>query len=242
MMIWHSLVQPNHKGATTESNFRDIEIIRGLPQHVDNPGWDGTEDTLAFLPNPERVAAISAMVTGNISLVLHKVEVYIGLYPNTKFLFDDLVSEGLLGLTEAVHKLAELDTPEDLGNPTGFIAQRILWAITRLVENDDKQQAPHDSRPPQRSTIEGYYSRRYGLRRLREQDDIVISDSTTLVEMRDLLDATCQTPEDAIIMEMREQGSTDLEIASRLDIPCRAVCLQRHKLMQRYDALVKATL
>lgn len=201
-MIWHPLVKPNQKGATAESNYSDIEIIRQLE--------DGDE----------RDIAINAMITANIPLVVLKVETYMGLHPSVDFLVNDLVSEGVLALTLAVKDLAELETPDDLGNPSGYIGQRIIWAIARLVDNDEKQQLPHDYQPPYPLEV----------------------DPMSIVDTRDLLRAACQTPEDVTIMEMRERGCTDQEIADRLDIVRRAVCTQRHELMQRYDALLKATL
>lgn len=199
MTFWHPLVNPKQKGATTDSNFRDIERIRKLP--------DG----------PEKRDAINAMIASNVPLVFLKVETYIGLNPTVEFLKDDLVGTGLLSLTRAVVDLTKLKTPEDKGNPTGYIGNRIIWGIARFIDNDKKQQVPADYYPPHPREV----------------------NPMDIVDTRDLLDASCQTPEDHVIMEMRERGCTDQEIADRLDISRPAVRVQRHELMERYDTLLK---
>lgn len=201
MTFWHPLVNPKQKGATTDSNFRDIERIRELP--------DG----------PEKRDAINAMIASNVPLVFLKVETYIGLNPAVEFLRDDLVSIGLLSLTRAVADLTKLKTPEDKGNPTGYIGIRIIWGIARFIDND-KKQVPADYHPPHPHEV----------------------NPMDIVDTRDLLDASCQTPEDHVIMEMRERGCTDQEVADRLDISRSAVRVQRHELMERYDTLMKDSL
>lgn len=286
-MIWHPLVRPTCEGATTESNCKDIEIIRGLPTHVKNPAWGGEEDQVnsEFFPNPERLAVINEMVEKNISLVFHKVEVYIDLWPTVAFLSDDLINEGMLALTKAIHKLVELNAPKGGGNPTAFIGQRIIWSLANLIENDEKQQIlPEVSEwLLNKQTYRGYEKpvvcelngvithyasvtdavnqtghRERDIRQwchgaCKNQDGSEwyfnhrpprrpVIDPLSMIELRDLLSATCQTPEDVIVIEMRERGCTDQEIADRLDISRTAVRLQRHELLQRYDALVKANL
>lgn len=201
MTIWHPLIDPNQQGATTDSNLDDMAVIRGLHGEA-------------------RQEAMQAMVLANIPLVMFKVESYIRLYPKLSFLHDDLVSEGILGLTTAVDKLAKMEIPNDGGNPTAFISQRIAWTIGWFVDNNKKQNIPYDYSAPLISDV----------------------DPTTIVDTQDLLDAACQTEEDFIIMEMRSRGCVDQEIADRLSIARSSVQVQRHELMQRYDALVRENL
>ncbi len=155
------------------------------------------------------------MIEANVPLVMAKVDTYIGLHSGVGFLFDDLVSEGLVALTAAVNKLASMDTPESGGNCTGFIGNRIVWSICKLVEGNKKQQIPENYIPP----------------------GLDVADPTELVDSKDLIYAACQSPEDRIIIDMREKGSTDQEIADRLDIPRRAINFMRYELSQRYDEL-----
>ncbi len=206
MTFWHPLVNPKQKGATTDSNFQDIEKIRKLS--------DG----------PEKITAINAMIASNVPLVFLKVETYIGLHSSVEFLKDDLVSAGLLSLTQAVRRLSELTTPEDTpkekDNPTGYIGNRIIWGIGRFIQNDEKQQVPADYHPPYPLEV----------------------NPMDIVDTKDLLYVACQTHEDCVIMEMRERGCTDQEVADRLDISRSAVRVQRHELMERYDTLAKDSL
>lgn len=221
MTIWHPLVNPDQHGATAESNLQDMDIIRGLPSQVINPLWGGEDDIIhsQFIDNKERQAAINSMIEANIPLVLLKVTTYIGLNPVTNYLADDLVSEGVLALVAAVNSLANLDTPEaNENNPNGYIGNRIIWGIARLAENEDKQKVTED----------------YNLRAKLEFDPSI------MIDMLDFIMSACQTPEDITIIEMRMTGSTDEEVAARLDISRTAVRVQRHELMQRYDALMEA--
>jgi DNA-directed RNA polymerase specialized sigma24 family protein len=196
-MTWHPLVKIDRVGATADSNQEDMECIRALP--------DGLE----------RDNKIDAMIEANVPLVKAIVEKYIGLHSGVAFLFDDLISEGLLALISAVKKLSGMDTPEDGGNCTGFISARIIWAICDLMDQQARQIIPEDYTPPYPVSF----------------------DPMEEFELRDLLAEACQTPEDCIILEMREAGSTDQEIADRLSIPRRAVNYMRHEILQRYDVL-----
>lgn len=201
MTIWHPLIDPNQKGATTDSNLDDMEAIRELHGEA-------------------RKEAIQEMVLSNVPLVMWKVESYIRLYPKLSFLHEDLVGEGILGLTTAINKLAEMEEPEGGGNPTAFISQRISWTIGWFVDNDKKQNIPYYYSPPLVSDV----------------------DPTTIVDTQDLLEAACQTEEDLTIIEMRKRGCVDQEIADRLGSARSSVRVQRHELMQRYDKLVQETL
>jgi hypothetical protein len=195
----HSLLRRGKCGATAESNQVDMEIIRGLPI------------------GKQRKTKIDDMILANIPLIFAKLEVYIALYGSVQFLYDDLISSGTVALTEAIQKLAGVDTPRDGGNCTAFIAQRILWAMCDTVEQFERQQIPKGYVPPKATVV----------------------DPTSLLEIRDLMLFCCQTEEDKIIFEMRERGSKDQEIADRLSISRRAVNLARHEMQQRYETLVR---
>jgi hypothetical protein len=198
MSKWNSMVNPGTKGATSESNLNDMESIRRLPA------------------GDQRKSLINKLIQDNIPLVVIKLNTYLGLFPGVAYLQHDMFSAGLVALTEAAHRLSELDTPEDGGNPSGFIGQAIIWAMGRVVENEARQAVPKDYYPPHQP---------------REVDP------REIIFVRDLLSAACQTDEDRIIIEMRERGCKDHEIASRLCISRTSVRVQRHELMLRYLAL-----
>lgn len=211
MSKWHPLVDPKQKGATAESNFDDMAVIRQMPPTIPNPQWDG--ENTEFIDNPKRRALINNMVKANIPFVIAKVEIYISLEPSVEYMYDDLVAEGTLRLLEVIIKLADMDTPECGGNPTGYIGQYLVWTMARLIENDIKQQIiPKNYRPSTPAVI----------------------DPMDIVDTRDLIESVCLTEEDRILVDMREHGCTDEEIAARLDINRRAVTAMRCQLVTRY--------
>jgi hypothetical protein len=198
-MTEHRLVDPDKSGATAESNLEYLEQIRGLPAG-----------------SLEREELITKFIEDNIPLVILRVNSYLGITPSESYLIDDMIAEGFLALTEAVRKLADADTPEDGGNPSGYIGQRIIWAISRLAENESKA---HFLNPKYRA------------------DSIDVIDPRDIIEVNDALYAACETEEDRIIIEMRVRGCTDQDISDRLEIPRRAVCFQRHQIEKRYRQL-----
>ena len=205
-MVWHPMIEPNRVGATAESNQEAMEYIRSLPKQIEL-------DNEVFIDNPIRMEAIENMVVSNIPLVILKAETYVNLHNNLEFLQDDLISEGLLALNTAVQDLADSDTPEDGGNCTAYLSTRVLWALCNYVDKEEYQQIPTGYAPPGPHVI----------------------DPRDIVEARDLLESACLTPEDHVIIQMREKGSTDQEIADSLNIPRRAVNFMRQDIFNRYQ-------
>lgn len=193
-MKWHPMVKADQTGATSDSNQRDMEFIRGLPE------------------GPERRVAIDKIITANVPLVFTKANTYINLHNDVEFLCDDLISEGLVALTLAVFDLASMETPDDGGNCTAFIATRIVWAMCKFVEKDEHQQIPKGYSPP----------------------GPIIIDPRDEIETQDLLKSTCNTPEDHVIIDMRKKGCNDQEIADCLGLSRRAVNFTRNEIMNRY--------
>lgn len=190
-------------------------LIRAGKGATAESNLDDMEVIRGLEEGPERDAAINAMIEANIPLVFTKVKGYIALQSNVEFLYDDLVSAGFVAVTVAVNELANRDTPPDGGNCTAFISNRIVWGMCRLVEQFERQQIPEGYVPPGPEVV----------------------DPMDAVDARDLLFGACESPEDVIILEMRERGNTDQEIADRLDIPRRAVTFMRHEILERYDEL-----
>ncbi len=222
------LPDKTRKVASSESNYRDIEKIRATP------------------PGPHQDFLINTMIEANLPLVFLKVSTYTGMYPNVAFLHNDLVSEGVLAVSLAIRHLADLPTPEDKGNPTGFIGQRIIWAITRLVDNDNKAHTGGGKKQVYACKFDDFddgegNTEKKQLVNQYEIPPTLDDDPMAMVDIRDALLSICQTPEDRIILKMRENGSTDQDIADRLDITRRAVCFQRAELFARYEKLIRNT-
>lgn len=209
MSVWHHLVDPDQQGATPERNQVGMGIIRELE------------------PGKSRDSLIKRLIEENVPLVFYKADTFINLHPDSAFLADDLVSEGILALTQAVNDLAEMETPEDGGNPTGFISRRIGWALSGCVKSHER----HKMIPGAIDGEEGY----------KPPSKPVVVDPKEMIELKDLLDASCQTDEDRVILQLRYQGSTDDEIAKRLSITRRAVSKRRQFILTRFEHLIEKT-
>ena len=55
-----------------------------------------------------------------------------------------------------------------------------------------------------------------------------------MIELRDLIDACCESPEDRVIVDMREKGYVDKEIAATLTLPLTTVYMMRREIYARF--------
>lgn len=188
-------------------------------------------------------AARKRMIEANMPMVLAKVDTFLKVYPFARPIYDDLISEGFLGLTEAVENLGKNG---DTTNPTGFISFHITGAIGRTVDAEYPQIAEDHEAP-----------RRHRKRRPRCEQmpvdpvpmvDLVV-DPTAMVELRDLLEACCETDIDREIIRLRERGyqeeapdnlevcrepaMTDKEIAEALNLSVTTVYMLRRAIYAR---------
>jgi len=192
----HPLLIGSGQSASQESNHRDILVIRALQ------------------PGPHQTDLINDMILANIPLVFLKVGSYIDLHSSATHLKEEMTNEGSLALTLAVQKLAAMGTPSDGGNPTGFVGQRIIWAISRVAEKDAKQKFPAEA----------------------IKEDIPL-DPCANIETLDMLEVACHTPEDVILIHARLRGSTNQEIADILGTTKTAVSLQCQDIRDRFEML-----
>ena len=156
------------------------------------------------------VEAREAMITGNMPLVIAKVESFIRAFPNVKHLRDDLTSAGFLGLTGAVNALA---AGLQANNPTFYLAKSIVTEIGKALEDETPIRVPYTSR-----------------RRAQEADEPLVPPIVQNViperfevpsyekelEMRDLIESCCTCNEERTFVAMREAGHTLVEIAAAI--------------------------
>lgn len=192
-MTYHPLVNPDRAGATTEQNLAWMEDIRA-----------GETDL------------INVMIEANIPLVMLKLESFLKLYPGFDHMWDDMVGEGLLALTEAVHDLAKKPTPEDEedNNPQGFMGMVIVRRVGKMLSAQTRP-LPETYRSPL---------------------DVVV-DPRDSVDTQDMLEAVCETYIDREILDRRMQGSTIKEIGDALDLPREAVSVYLQEIKDRYEQL-----
>lgn len=190
-------------------------------------------------------AAREEMITSNMSLVVNKVDSYIGEYPNLGHLRDDLISEGFLGLVTAVNKMVAAG-PKDNPNPTGYMSYWIMYHIGLTVDREDANGASH-------GTIWTYRSQGKELARqvpmpVLEDDksdaDLPpwaansgsdqIVDPMSMVDLRDLIEACCESEQDQVIVDLRELGHSDKYIADRLEQPVSTTYMMRRAIYTRF--------
>ena len=174
--------------------------------------------------------AIKKMIEGNMSLVINKVDAYVRQYPSVAHLSDDLISEGFVGLTSSVQRMAKGSSPEN-ANPTGYMSYWIGHAIGAVIDKESGVGASVRTMKRKRANGEDVVAQVPG-----ETHSVpdVIADPMSMVDLREMLDACCETEEDRIILRMREQGYVDREIAAAIDAPVTTTYMRRRELYARF--------
>lgn len=174
--------------------------------------------------------AIKKMIESNMSLVIDKVDSYIRCWSEIAYLRDDMISEGFLGLTVAVQRMAtkgEASNP----NPTGYMSYWINYHIGSTV---DKERAVG-------------VGDRTVRRRQQDGDELPTSvplpdtfnkdegvDPMSQVDLQDLIESCCETEFDRVIVEMKAKRYSDKEIAATLDIPHTTTYMMRRAIYARF--------
>lgn len=173
-------------------------------------------------------AAIDKMIRINMPFVLSKVESYILAYPDIEYLRDDMVGEGLQELVVAVRKMAE--EPSEAPNPTGYISFRIQKAIGNVIAGEHGNGACTETVRKRRRSGEEF------LRQVPMPDALPEQsvDPTAMPELRDLLYASCETEIDRQIIDLRERGYRDSEIAGIIDTPLTTTYMLRRAIYARF--------
>ena len=195
---YHPLIDPNKEGATTEQNHAWLATIREIQ------------------PGEARLDLINIMIEANIPLAFLKLKTFIQLFPGFKFIWDDMVSEGMLALVEGVHKLGDMSPPgeEDVDNPMGYVGMMIVRRVGKMLDKATEK-LPARYRSPLSITV----------------------DPRRIVEERDLLEAACSSTIDRTIIQMRERGNNQSEIADALELSQSSVSVFLHEIKTRYDIL-----
>jgi hypothetical protein len=155
---------------------------------------------------------INKLIELNIPFVYSQAESYLNERPQFKFMYDDLVSAGLLALTKAAHDIIKRGEPSQQNSPSAFFKIRISWAFSNVSRYEARQQIPENYTLPNR-------------------DDC---NPERLLEIRDILQIICETEEDQIIIEMRGNGSNDQMIAGRLCVSRSTVAERRKELFNKF--------
>lgn len=173
--------------------------------------------------------AVKSMIESNIPLVVSKVKSYIEQFPHVSHLYDDLMSAGFLGLVEAVNRMSS-DRAVDNPHPTSYIG---CWVQRRIGEIADDQGDVIASHRTQRRA-------RKDDRELPKHEPLgecnldIHVDPRSMIELRDQIDACCETDEDRAIMDLREKGYSDREISQQLNLPYTTTYMMRREVYSRF--------
>jgi len=153
-------------------------------------------------------AAREQMITGNMALVLRKVEAFIRCFPTVVYLRDDLISAGFMGLTKAVNAIAARVKIENVFN---YILTAIDHELGKLINIEYTIRIPGKSRRAAKAS---------GKRLVPPACVNILPERfargkyETELEFRDLLDSCCCNEDERIFLRMREEGYTYAEIAN----------------------------
>lgn len=185
-------------------------------------------------------AAREEMITGNMALVISKVDSFLRNVPQMAYLRDDLTSAGFIGLTQAVNALADGTRVRNPGYVPCYLGQRISTELTRLVDEDEAPiRVPHTSEHRARTngqkvtppTVQNAIPERFEVSSYEKE-----------LEMRDLIDSCCTCDEERTFVAMREAGHTYAEVAKAIDMPLTSTYVMAKELDARVQGKLAALL
>lgn len=197
--MYHPIIDSSKGGATKEQNLEWMEKIRGSEAE-------------------EQQHYINEMIEGNIPLVLLKMETFLKLSSMNSYLWDDIVSEALLSLTQAVQALAEMETPDVDNNPSGYIGVVVVRRVGKMIEKEiEAQRIPEDYTYP--TDVE--------------------TDPRDEIEIQDTLYAACETSLHCDILRMRAKGCNMQEIGEVLNLSRQSIGFYLHEIREQYEEMEK---
>lgn len=178
------------------------------------------------------------MIRGNVGLVIAKVDTFLKLLPGFSHLRDDMISNGFVGLVEAVNRMVNEEFVNG-ANPTGLMAVCIQSHFGKTIEAEQTIRVP--TRTQKRKKSKGIDlsppAREFSDYSEEEMEEAFTYDPRNILDLRETLDACCETDEDRKIIEMREQGYVDREIAEVLGLPLTTTYVMRRTIYARFLAL-----
>jgi RNA polymerase sigma factor (sigma-70 family) len=172
-------------------------------------------------------AARTAMILNNLGLVVTKANALIGRMPSIAYLRDDLVSAGNVGLVQAVNKLS----------PKVHVGAVNCW-LGRAINNKMQDLLPieHTIRVPRQSSA---LARHNGCPLAAPAIANVLSESLeacsdfAVVDLRDVMNACCQSDIERQCLRLHEKGYTFQEIGQRLGVSRATANLMFRKVKAR---------
>jgi RNA polymerase sigma factor (sigma-70 family) len=210
---------------------------------LSNPNYRQHNDELLPLVVAGDGAAREEMICSNVTFARYQADFYIRSRfrqeVRIKFLRDDLVNAGILGIVKAVNRIAE-GTP--VTNPTAMIAYWIKHEIMRVIniEVNGRQEKESASFGPLTRPLLISPSE---IEATEQGDDSAINrhlaridPSFQLVDLRDLIYSCCRTDRERTLIRLREvEGMDCTEIAPFLGVSRDTVYRMLKRIEQRFN-------
>lgn len=202
-------------------------LTRALRQ-TGEPASRAENDSLYPLVVAGDPAAIRRMIEGNTGLVVRKLRAFTRSRPKLEHLADDLLSAGFIELCKAVHRLAKTDAKKTNQNVSGYLSVCVNGAF--LSFTDDQTSASY-------RTARSRRERGDKLPRPVQMPESFepAYDASTVTELRQEIEACCQSDDELTIVRMREEGYTDREIGEATGKPTTTVFAARKAIEARFN-------
>lgn len=200
------------------------------------------------------------MILSNIGLLLSEADRFLAFVPECKHLRDDLISDAFVGLVEAVNRMST-GGPVSNPNPTGFMSINIRGCFGKTIEREHTIRIPRRSRKrnEQKGLVVKTFVQDYShtlesaLMGGNDEDEFdndtaqsedsydsdefaqtFVYDDRSMQDLRETLDACCETDAERTIIRMREQNYVDREIAEVLGLPLTTTYVLRRTIYARF--------
>lgn len=180
--------------------------------------------------------AINEMIEANMAIVMVRVDAFLANCPNYGYLREDLVSEGLLALTEAVQAMSKSKKDVSKINPTGYLYVAVSRAIGAAAEAEETMQLKPKTLRDAKERAQGQGVELTIPTQIpmgRNLPDVAY-DETGVSELRDEIWSCAEDDQERRILKLREDGYVDDEIAEELSIPRWLVQEIRSSLYDRF--------
>lgn len=169
------------------------------------------------------------LIETHLPLVEELVNCYLKSTPASRHLRDDMIGAASLALVVAIDSHAGRDE-----NVKGYAAESIRRAI-----HVEAQEEPAIGPTARRlSQIRGDDSEDVGKFSRCESDLTQLeSPCETVRDLRDQIEAACESQFDRDVVQLRSEGCTDTEVAARLSVSQPTVMRARKRIETRFDEL-----
>lgn len=176
--------------------------------------------------------ATERVILGHVRLAMQIVGRYLHRLKSDR-LSDLLVSAALEGIIDAVHRVSAGSMEHD--NLSGYVTDYIHRYVSRALEDVPTVRVPRTTQ--QSARYRGETVRRPSrvgfddpdlLRRTAKHDDI------NDFEIKEIIDKIIQSDLERRILELRQEGQTDAEIATALSLSKTSVFLIRKQVERRF--------